>query len=131
MNAADTADIVRRIVTTWPMSPKGFVWTDALAELEYGPALAAYVRLRDELDEQRVSVARFKSVARALTNDVSPRQHPGEGAVLAGPPMSFPEYLALITWRAGTGDSEANAALDEWSTPRARRLLAILQGGDA
>ena len=66
MNANDTADVVKRLVGTWPMSPKGFLWTEVLGDLDYGPALAAYARLRDEVEEQRISIARFLVTYRAI-----------------------------------------------------------------
>jgi hypothetical protein len=120
MNEADLADVVRRVVGTWPMAPKGYLWTEAIADLDYGPALAAYYRLRDEHDEQRISIARFKATVRALTNDSTSRQHPNEPAP-DGPAVSFAEYLARTQWRAGTGDPDAVVALDEWD--RAQLVL--------
>ena len=68
MNDADNADIVKRIVGTWPMSPKGFLWTDVLREFEYGPALAAFTQLRNSVEESRISIARFIVTYRAVAN---------------------------------------------------------------
>lgn len=128
MNDAETADLVRRIVGTWPMSPKGPLWTEAIRDLEYGPVLATFCRLRDEHDEQRLSIARFKQSCRAISNAGNTnRRHPSEERD-DGPPMSAEAYFNRLAWRAGTGDPEASAVLDEWSTPFAQRMLAQLIG---
>lgn len=113
MTDSDTADIVRRIVGTWPMSPKGPLWTEAIHDLDYGPALATFVQLRDELDEQRISIARFRGAYRGIVGQgYSTRTHPAERT--DGPVMSFDEYLALLTQRATAGDTAAGHMLDTW-----------------
>ena len=68
MNDADTADIVRRIVGTWPMSPKGPLWTEVVSEFDYGPALATFTQLRNTVEESRISIARFIVTYRAIAN---------------------------------------------------------------
>lgn len=68
MTANDTADVVKRIVGTWPMSPKGFLWTETLCDLDYGPALATFTKLRDEVEEQRISIARFLVTYRGIVS---------------------------------------------------------------
>ncbi len=127
MNDTDTADIVKRIVGTWPMAPKGFLWTEALDDLDYAPALAAYTRLRDEVEEQRISIARFLATYRAIVNHGNTgRRHDTEPD--DGPTMSFDEYITRTSWLAGTGSTTASAALDEWSTPFAQQMLNRLLG---
>jgi hypothetical protein len=119
MNDSDTADIVKRIVGTWPMSPKGFLWTEALHELDYGPALATFVRLRDETDEQRITIARFKGAYRAITGTGTTTRRPPD-ELDDGPVMSFDEYIALLTRKAHHGDTDAAAMLDTWAQNLAR-----------
>jgi len=68
MNESDTADVVKRIVGTWPMSPKGFLWTEAIGEFDYAPALAAFTQLRNTVEESRISIARFIIAYRAIAN---------------------------------------------------------------
>lgn len=117
MTEAETADIVRRIVSTWPMSPKGVIWTEAISELEYRHALAAYVQLRDELDEQRISVARFRMAVRGIAagaRGTTRRRHPHEPEEHEGPVIGFGDYLARQTWKAGTGDPSGQENLDTW-----------------
>jgi hypothetical protein len=63
MNDSERAELVNFIVSTWPTGPKGHVWTDVLGELDYGPALGAYRRLRLE-SERPPSVARFVATYR-------------------------------------------------------------------
>jgi hypothetical protein len=114
MNETDTADIVKRIVGTWPMAPKGFLWTEAVRDLDYGPALATFVQLRNETDEQRISIARFLLAYRAIANRGNTgRQHDTEHEP-DGPVMSFAEYLSLLTVKAAAGDAEATHMLDVW-----------------
>lgn len=74
MNAEDTADIVKRIVGTWPMSPKGFLWTETLGEFDYAPALATFTQLRNTVEESRVSIARFIVAYRAIANTGNTRR---------------------------------------------------------
>lgn len=79
MNAEDTADVVKRIVGTWPMSPKGFLWTETIAEFEYAPALATYTQLRNTVEETRISIARFIAAYRAVAAVGNTRRpDPGE-----------------------------------------------------
>lgn len=124
MNDQDTADIVRRIVGTWPMSPKGPLWTEAIGDLDYGPALATFIQLRDETDETRISIARFKLTYRGLASHGNTSREPP--AEPGPPPISFDEYVTRMTWQAGTGDAAAAEALDEWS--RASVVIARMGG---
>lgn len=79
MNDADTADIVRRIVGTWPMSPKGPLWTEAIGEFDYAPALATYTQLRNTVEETRISIARFIVTYRGVASIGNTRRaDPGE-----------------------------------------------------
>lgn len=79
MNDADTADIVKRIVGTWPMSPKGFLWTEAIHEFDYAPALATYTQLRNTVEESRISIARYIVAYRGVAAiGTTRRPDPGE-----------------------------------------------------
>jgi len=75
MNGNDTAMLVNLIVATWPTGPKGYIWTDVLAELDHGPALEAYRNLRDD-SERAPSVARFKAEYRARQASTQPATVP-------------------------------------------------------
>lgn len=62
MTDDERAKLVERIVGTWPAGPRGFVWTSTLAELELGPASAAYEQLVAECVTGPPTPGRFLSV---------------------------------------------------------------------
>jgi hypothetical protein len=114
MDPTQRAQLVDRIVTTWPHGPKGAIWTETLTdhpELTFGEALDVYKHLRDTVERNPPTVAVFLATWRAR------HQHPADDLVQAqvdGPPMSLAEYLSALTWRASTGDTDAAQMLDEW-----------------
>jgi hypothetical protein len=67
MNETEAKKLTERIVGTWPASPKGFVWTETLLGLDFGPALAAVGQLTRTHDETRLSVPRFLAAYRVVT----------------------------------------------------------------
>lgn len=100
MNDADTADIVRRIVGTWPMSPKGPLWTEAMRELDYAPALATYTQLRNTVEETRISIARYIAAYRGVSaNGTTRRPDPGEPCQIC----------------AGTGMRSGHQRIGQWT----------------
>lgn len=174
MNETEAKKLTERIVSTWPSSPKGFVWTETLLELDHGPALAAIGRLTREHDESRLTVARYLGVYNAISGraarrgdgqvcrtcdgggwvtaapathngheytqcepcphctlgravagskvwrDTGRRAHQAPPPLVEGPAVSFDGYIARLTWRVDTGDTEAADTLDLWAHNLAR-----------
>ena len=110
----------QRIVGTWPASPKGFIWTEQLLELDAGIARAAVDQLTREHEESRLPVARYLAVYRAITNAGNTDRHTDNGRPADA--ISFAEYVARLTWRAGTGDTDAATTLAMWADLDARGL---------
>ena len=124
MDATQRAQLVERIVTTWPNGPKGAIWTETLAdhdEITFTAALDVYKHLRDTAERRDPpSVAAFLATWRT-------RWHRPEQTTAPvaddGPVMSFDEYIGLLTVKAHAGDPDAADMLDEWAenltrTPR-------------
>ena len=63
MDATQRAQLVDRIVTTWPNGPKGIIWTETLVdhdEITFTAALDVYKHLRDTAERRDPpSVAAF------------------------------------------------------------------------
>jgi hypothetical protein len=120
MNETDAKKLTERIVGTWPASPKGFVWTEELLTLDAAIARAAIAQLTHEHDEARLPVSRFLAVYRAIRDQGNTgRRHPHDHDT-DGPPMSFDEYIALLTAKAHAGDTDAGELLDVWAENLAR-----------
>jgi hypothetical protein len=94
MNAEDCAAIVNRITSTWPTGPRGFIWTEQLANLDHDPALRTYRQLA-RTDEHPPTIARFHAAYRANTTPASGiPPSPDTGAVIP------PHVGKRVAWQA-------------------------------
>ena len=113
MDATQRAQLVDRIVTTWPNGPKGMIWTETLVdhdEITFTAALDVYKHLRDTAERRDPpSVAAFLATWRT-------RWHRPEQTTAPvaddGPTMSHDEYITRLIWRANSGDHAAGEQLD-------------------
>ena len=109
MNSSDLAHLVEHIIATWPTGPRGFIWTEALADLEHPVALGIYEYLRDH-DERPPSVSRFLAVYHSTTPDYG-----WQPPVDSGPSIGLDEYFARVRVRVERGDPDAADELARWT----------------
>jgi hypothetical protein len=120
MDPTQRAQLVDRIVTTWPHGPKGMIWTETLAdhpEIGFGEALDVYKHLRDSIERNPPTVAVFLATWRARHHRPEPV---AQRSADDGPTMSFTEYITRLTVKAAAGDTEAAHILDVWEQNMAR-----------
>jgi hypothetical protein len=114
MTGEELANIVNRLVATWPAGVRGHIWTAELAHLDPGPARRTIDQLARS-DDRPPSVARFLDVYRAVTTPLSGIPKPTD----TGPAVALDEVMSKLEWQASTGDHDAVTQLDTW-----RRLKA-------
>ena len=129
MDATQRAQLVDRIVTTWPNGPKGVIWTEALTdhdEITFTAALDVYKHLRDTAERNNPpSIALFLATWRARWQHtrveyVQPADY--------GPVMSFDEYITTLIARSTAGDTDATRMLDLWADNEHRGLVSSWLG---
>jgi len=124
MDESHRAQLVNRIVTTWPNGPKGPIWTEALTdhyEVTFAEALDVYKHLRDTVERNNPpSIALFLATWRARW------QRPPVVYARADdhtPTTSFDEYIATLIHSANAGDTDATRMLDLWADNEHRGLI--------
>ena len=126
MTADECARIVNLVVSTWPAGPKGHAWTEAIRDLAYADARAAYESVRD-VEDRPPSIARYLAAYRAVRARVAAETPPmtcelcdGTGFVEAdlhpGAPCPFPRAdgscicHAVAPCRCSTGRARVDVA---------------------
>lgn len=121
MTGEERQRLVDLLTQTWPSGVKARIWHDALAGLEYSPALDAYNRARTTAS--RLAVADYLELYRTASRRLEPPPRPAD----TGPPVAGAEYRAHLKWRAGTGDADAANELDTWRRLREHRVTTALE----
>jgi hypothetical protein len=124
MDATQRAQLVDRIVTTWPNGPKGVIWTETLTDhddITFTAALDVYKHLRDTVERNNPpSIALYLATWRARWQR-TPAEHARPDN--DGPAMSFDEYYATLIRSADTGHTDATRMLDLWTDNERRGLI--------
>jgi hypothetical protein len=105
----ETRKIATHAIDTWPSGPKGYIWRDAISDLDYGPAVGAYKLLVRE-SERTPTIGRFMAHYNALTRS----DNGGTGIRWTGNEISLDDYLKRIQARADMGNQDAADELANW-----------------
>jgi hypothetical protein len=118
MTGEELANLVSRLVATWPAGVRGHIWTTELAMLDAGPARKVVDQLARS-DDRPPSVARFLDVYRAVTAPLSGIPKPTD----TGPPVALDDVIARLEWKVSTGTGSDNdlAELNRWRKLRAEQ----------
>lgn len=65
MNAQEAQALATYICDTWPITPKHWIWTEALLPMNHMDARAAYTRLRRNRHERDMTIGIFSDEYRA------------------------------------------------------------------
>jgi hypothetical protein len=120
MDATQRAQLVDRIIGTWPNGPKGGVWTEAFDdhdEITFAQALDVYKHLRDTSERNNPpSIAAYLATWRNRHH----RPPATTAPVDDGPEISFNQYIERLTRLAHAGNTDAADMLDVWTSNLAR-----------